>query len=248
MNFVMSKIYTSVKGFVCIVTAGAAIAIFTNLDAGIGRYVLGNIVATSAVFCAFDTFGMSAALNKLNKENTRLEKSNDEYCKLNLQLQSNIESLTKLQSSLEKENEEFSQTNDKLLITVDQMKDINKNLISNYTKLYEENAALMQNVDNFKQENIKLTETTDRQEQQIKDLSLIQSQAKQLISTLMSSSSDLNGLHDKLFTSIDRIDSTSAAMTILLEHLSADKFDQIDVNRDGKITQDELLSWSQNRS
>lgn len=290
MDWLMSKIYTAVKGFVVVTTAGCSIAVFTGLSSSVGAYVLGSLIGVAALFLAFDTFGMATALAKLNKENDRLHQSNNDYMKLNLQHESSIKNLNDANTSYINNNKALSnqidlltgqaarfqasiaslnQNNQMLQSNISTLQDQNMQFKSNNLELQKHtvelqtiNTELQKQTADFKINNQTLEQQTkdlqkinqelstfgDQQKRQIDSLRLVQAQSKQLIQALMTAGDDFKEFQSTLTDSMNRIENTSDAMTLLLDKLTTNQFRTIDTNNDGSITRDELQSWSKHNN
>jgi len=279
MDWIMGKIYTSIKGFVVITTAGSSIAIFTGLSSSLTSYILGSTVGVAALFLAFDTFGMAQVLDKLNKENDRLHQSNNEYVKLNLQHESNIKSMIAANTVHEANNKALTDQVDLLKgqtarfqTSIINLNENNQMLIKNIGSLQDqcddfqkannafmkENNVLHERINEFKSLNedfasknqslqTKITELSgfsEQQKRQIESLRIVQAQSKQLIHALMSAGDDFKQFQSTLTDSMNRIENTSDALTLLLDKLNVNQFRVIDTNGDGSITYEELLAWS----
>jgi gas vesicle protein len=279
MDWIMGKIYTSIKGFVVITTAGSSIAIFTGLSSSLASYILGSTVGVAALFLAFDTFGMAQALDKLNKENDRLHQSNTDYVKLNLQHESNIKSMLAANTAYASNNKALSDQVDLLKgqtarfqTSIVNLNENNQMLLKNINTLQdqcddfqnannafvEENKILHERLNKFKSLNddfaatnqslqTKITELSgfsEQQKRQIDSLRLVQVQSKQLIQALMAAGDDFKQFQSTLTDSMNRIENTSDALTLLLDKLQVNQFRAIDTNGDGSITHEELEAWS----
>jgi chromosome segregation ATPase len=272
MDWLMGKIYTSIKGTVVITTAGCSIAIFTGLSSSIASYVLGSFVGVAALFLAFDTFGMAQALNKLNKENDRLHQSNEEYLKLNSQHETSINNLnaqnntyvannkalndkidlltgenTRFKDSVTSLNQNINIMQSNLNGLQDQntaFKANNQELQKRLDELDNNNQALNQQTEDLRKTNQELNALGEQQKRQIDSLRLVQAQSKQLIQALMTAGDDFKQFQSTLSDSMSRIETTSDAMTMLLDKLGSNQFRAIDADNNGIITRDELMAWS----
>ena len=268
----MGKIYTALKGFIVITTAGCSIAVFTGLSSSIASYILGSLIGAAALFLAFDTFGMAQALDKLNKENDRLHQSNNDYVKLNLQHETSIKNLRDENSTYVANNKKLEdeiellishtkqlqaavsslgQNNQMLQKNIINLQEQNENLKQTNTLFAINNQDLQHNIKELNQSSIslqtridELSSLKDQQQRQIDSLRLVQAQSKQLIQALMTAGDDFKQFQSTLTDSMNRIETTSDAMALLLEKLQVNQFKAIDANNDGSITKEELELWS----
>ena len=270
----MGKIYTAIKGFVVMTTAASSVAIFIGVagTSAIATYVLGGAVGLGALFLAFDTFGMAKALEKLNKENDRLHQSNTDYVRLNLQHESSIKNLRTENSQYADNNKTLANQIDLLKGQAARFQDSITGLVQNNQVLQKNLISLQDQAESYKKSNIlfasnnqdlsnqlasmrqtsdvlaarvtELTSLEEQQKRQIDSLRLVQAQSKSLIQALMTAGDDFKQFQSTLTDSMDRIEHTSDAMTLLLDRLHANQFHAIDANQDGSITREELERWS----
>lgn len=69
-------------------------------------------------------------------------------------------------------------------------------------------------------------------------------QAKKFIATLVSTEGALSDVKDELIASIDRTESVANTLERITAKIADERFEDIDVDGDGKITPDELAAWA----
>lgn len=141
--------------------------------------------------------------------------------------------LRKQVNRLSKENNRFVENNDNLKNQINSLDSIRAKMQSENTKLQTQNT--------------KLTNNLKKQETQLNKLLKIQKQSKQLIASLMNMGDEYSDLNLELGKNVSRITDVSDAMDVILNKIASEKFDEIDKNDDGIITQEELMEWSQTR-
>lgn len=133
---------------------------------------------------------------------------------------------------------------DRLTVENNRYTENNNQFILSNDKLRKQVNKLSSSQEILEKENKKLSINVKKQEEQLNKLLKIQKQSKQLIASLMNMGSDYADLNNELGKNVNKITNVSDAMEILLNKLAVQKFDEIDENDDGIITQDELIKWA----
>jgi len=149
--------------------------------------------------------------------------------------------MTNLNKNLISENLKFSENNENLSLSLLEMRENNKHLSYLNEDYLNNNIVLNKEI-------TKLYKNNKYQESQIDSLRIIQNQAKQLIASLMTAGDDFSNFNSTLLESIEKIENTSEAMNIVLEKICCHRFDEIDLNGDGLITKEELITWASKKN
>lgn len=133
---------------------------------------------------------------------------------------------------------------DRLTVENNRYTENNNQFILSNDKLKKQVNKLSSSQEILEKENKKLSINVKKQEEHLNKLLKIQKQSKQLIASLMNMGSDYADLNNELGKNVNKITNVSDAMEIILNKLAVQKFDEIDENDDGIITQDELIKWA----
>jgi hypothetical protein len=119
-----------------------------------------------------------------------------------------------------------------------------------YDALKKEHEFLESANNTFRQENDKLSVTgktltseVSKLEQQVQKLKVIQDNANNLIKSLMDCGDKFQDFNKVIAENVDKLQDTSAMMEVLLIKLKDSKFTEIDKNKDGAISKEEMDTW-----
>ena len=141
-------------------------------------------------------------------------------------LSTEVDRLEEIEQELENTNRDLQGTNEDLKGRAMEYRDENKDFKSNNNVLSGEVAAL---------------QASNRK------LVLIEKNAQQLIQSLMSAGDDFTKFAPILKESVGKMDDVNTSMERILYELASQKFDDLDTNDDGVVTQEELLAFAKQR-
>jgi methyl-accepting chemotaxis protein len=141
-------------------------------------------------------------------------------------LSGEVDRLEKIEQELENTNKELQHTSDDLKSRTREYGAENKQFKQNNSQLGQEVAAL---------------QTSN------KHLVLIEKNAQQLIQSLMQAGDDFTKFGPILKESVGRMEDVNTSMERILYELAEQKFNEIDADGDGNITQEELLDFAKRR-
>lgn len=207
-------------------------------------------------------------LTVFSKENFKLKenveefsKLRDEFVKRNIILQQTLEETVNQISQLDKVQSELRVNLNDQKLQINFLKDENNELNKSLDKFQEENEKLQHMIQSANQqllhiehlktqyetENQKLSENNEELGLQIKKQSKIIEESKKLIKTLAQFGDSYNDFSATLDQNVIKLDhtqgnleQTAIVLEKLVDRLKGQKFEDMDLNNDGKISQDEF--------
>jgi chromosome segregation ATPase len=197
---------------------------------------------------------------QLNTSKVQLETLSGENVKLTEivgNLESEIEDIAKQNAVHGKNNETQAAHIQKLEENVFSINLANGRLQEEIVNIKAEREALTKSVDGIKAErdrlrdqntkyaeqNIKAGDNIKKMEGIIAKQKIIQDNANKLIQSLMSAGDDFKDFQKVIKESLDRIDNTADLLDVVATRMTDGKFDEIDVDGDGTVTEDEFTAW-----
>jgi len=224
--FFIGKLHNSLKGVVGLAMGVASILTFAGVlcscAPSIVAYFIGGVLAAGAIYTFFDVWGVQivqAAVREFEQRIDRLDKTVDHLENVRDDLQLRVTDITSATEKYKLENEVLAQRTQEYKLA-------NLDLSNNIQYLSAE-------TNNLKQANMALA--------------LVQENAKKLISSLMTSGDKFNNFGEILRESLDHLDDTNTSMERLLINLKRASFQDIDTDKNGLISKEELNAWVGNK-
>ena len=138
---------------------------------------------------------------------------------------------------------------------VDRLEKVEADLQNTNKELQVTNNDLKGRVDEFNRENEEFRNSNQQLNGEVQSLQdsnrklvLIEKNAQQLIQSLMSVGDDFTKFGPILKDSVDRMEDVNTSMERILYELAHQKFEDLDTDGDGFITQKELIDFAQHKS
>jgi hypothetical protein len=243
------KAWAIVKGVIGLVELIFAGLIFANLVCTIDNALpiitpLATVIAAVMVICGIlvmtDGFGGQMLLAKFRKEIarlhgevTRLSGENDRYADLNT---ANKETSDRLQGQVYT----LDNTNKKLVVAASGFRQERQ-------KFEKENLTFKSNLKSQATQLDALQVERNKFAESNKHLVIIQKNAQTLITSLMSAGDDFTKFGVILEDSVGRMEDTNTTLERLVNGIGADKFNEIDIDGDGLVTQEELIAYAEKK-
>ncbi len=218
MTTMLSNVYNGVKGFLAFSIGLSSIPIIIGKVVYPLNLVIGVFDIIIAIMLLVDTGLTSKLIKQLSSQIDRLNQENLDFSQNNHTLELQLENLEQDIKLIQNLNEDYGQHNQDLAEEVGDLSTHNDSLEINIGNLIK----------------------------QVDGMKIVQNQSKQLIAALMNMGDDFSEFSETLIGEVDRIENISDAMDILLNKLAYDKFQEIDLDGNGTLTQDELLKWAKN--
>lgn len=249
LTFVGHEIWRVLKFILAALAFVGAVVTFFNIICNIYilREVVAAVLAVSALFMMIDSVGIEAVLNqfrfeihRLGDEVDRLQDVEQELKQTSHELSQQLQQGANLLAQEKTLTEEYAQKNEEYAQKNVEYAKQNEEYIKNNAQLSTELAKLQD-------QNRMLDATMKAQQIQIQRLVLIEQNAERMISSLMQAGDNFDHFGEILSKSVKEMEDTNTAMERLLKELAKDKFQTIDENRDGVITQQELEDYARRR-
>lgn len=249
LSFVGHEVWRIMKFIVAGLAFVGSIITFFNIVCNIFilREIVAAVLVVSALFMMIDSAGIEAVLNKfrreidrLHNEVNRLEVVERELTQTSQSLQDTAQELRKQVANYTTLNKQYVEQNNQYAVQLQQSADIlaQERLTSN--QLQNE----LQELQNL---NKTLESTTQAQKLQIQRLILVQQNAQKMIDSLMQAGDDFDRFGEIISKSAKEMEDTNTAMERLLKELTKDKFDDLDENHDGFVTEQELENFTKRK-
>lgn len=242
LSFVGHEVWRIMKFVVAALAFVGAIVTFFNVVCNVNvlREVVAAVLVVSALFMMIDSAGIEAVLNKFRLEISRLSSEVDRLEVVEKELTITNQNLRETAQELRTETSEYSKQNK---IYADQN--------AQYVQQLQHGAAILaqerDTADKLKSEVTRLQDLNKTQTLQIQKLVLIEQNAQKMITSLMQVGDNFDQFGEIISKSAQEMEDTNAAMERLLKELAKDKFDDLDRNHDGFVTEQELEEYARRK-
>lgn len=148
---------------------------------------------------------------------------------------------------IERVLQRFRQQIVRLSTEVNRLEEVEKELSNTNEDLKNRTREYSAENKQFRANNVDLNNEVRALQESNRKLVLIEKNAQQLIQSLMQSGDNFTQFGSILKESVGKMEDVNTSMERILYELAAQKFDDLDANGDGVITQDELLAFAKRR-